>query len=109
MDVICFEGTKSPEDVVREETNRWSSKDTGISTRLGCMVSEHNTSRNPELAWVVTILCWIEPGTVYCIGTEASVGRAIKESGVLREEIFITTKLSLVQTFSSTLLAIIGR
>ncbi|KAI8061873.1 NADP-dependent oxidoreductase domain-containing protein [Gilbertella persicaria] len=51
----------------------------------------------PEKVYEAT-KCALEKGyrhfdTAYCYGTEAVVGKAINESGIPREEIFITTKL----------------
>ncbi|KIJ43909.1 hypothetical protein M422DRAFT_30725 [Sphaerobolus stellatus SS14] len=62
---------------------------------LGCWSGLTDEEHNAGKAWMLTALQngYRHMDTAHGYGTEHSVGNAIRESGIPREEIFVTTKL----------------
>ncbi|KAH7908467.1 NADP-dependent oxidoreductase domain-containing protein [Hygrophoropsis aurantiaca] len=62
---------------------------------LGCFVGAGDEKRKQVKNWALTALKngYRHLDTAWIYGTEIAVGEAIRESGIPREEIFVTTKL----------------
>ena len=65
------------------------------SIGLGCWSGLTDEEHKAGKAWMLTALQagYRHLDTAHDYGTEWSVGQAIRESGIPREEVFVTTKL----------------
>ena len=71
---------------------------------LGCWSGNTEEEHDSAQPWIVSALRngYRHLDTAHGYGTERAVGRAIRESGIAREEIFVTTKLPCVMLFTAS-------